>query len=180
MEYIRILLFWWTVLDAVITTDMYNRSLTLLEQKRPAYRDYAPTEEEGAELMSSLVHSANLCRCKAGVTLVYRRTGSAEINPGSFASRSSKLITFRFGQITQPYYAWNGFWGTGVEMQRCTSSPQQEPCPTYTATKSMTSCFILYDFDMREICSDLDEEWRKHSRRTGWRTLFSAAEAPVT
>lgn len=30
--------------------------------------------------------------------------------------------------------------GIGVEMQRCTPSPQQEPCPSYITSKSMISC----------------------------------------
>lgn len=110
--------------------------------------------------MSSLVHSANPCCCK--VKLVVSECTLVKDpppkEPGLHTSDLPKIIIFWVGEISYPNYAWNGFGGIGVEMQRRTSSPQQEPCPAYTASKFMTSCFILYDFDMSEFFSDSNEE----------------------
>lgn len=116
--------------------------------------------ERGA-LMSSLLHSANPCCWNVQPVVscwkdCSERTRFAHIS-------ASYLILFSIWEIPQPNYAWNAFGGIGVEMQRRTSSPQQEPCPVYIASKSMTSCFISYDFDMREICSESNEEWRHYT-----------------
>ena len=114
----------------------------------------------GGALMSSPLRSANPCCCNVKLVvscLVYRWKESTERTRFAHIGASDPNI-FCIGEIPQPNYAWNGFGGIGVEMQRRTSSPQQEPCPAYIASKSMTSCFINYDFDMSEICSDTDEE----------------------
>lgn len=113
--------------------------------------------------MSSVERSATLCCCN--VKLAGSRWISAKDPPkGSrlafLVAASVKIFAHRRGSAAQNY-AWNGFGGTGVEMQRRTSSPQQEPCPAYTASECLTSCSIRYDSDRSEIRSDSDEEWKK-------------------
>lgn len=109
--------------------------------------------------MSSLVRSANPCSCNVKLVVSWCTAGQTPLRgPGFAYIGASHLNSFCNGLIPRPHYAWNGFGGIGVEMLRRTSSPQQEPCPAYIASKSMTSCFIPRDFDMREICRDTDEE----------------------
>ncbi|KAL7391086.1 hypothetical protein ABVT39_003930 [Epinephelus coioides] len=109
--------------------------------------------------MSSLVRSTNPCCCNVKLVVSCRTAVKNPLLRTRFADiGASNVNTFCIGEIPQPNYAWKGFGGIGVEMQRRTSNPQQEPCPAYIASKSMTSCFIHYDFDMSEICSDTDEE----------------------
>ena len=133
--------------------------LDAAEADRPCPFSLRSTTGGGA-LMSSPVHSANPCRCNVKLVVSWCTAGrNPPKGPGSAQIGASDSVVFCIGESPQPkFYAWNGFGGTGVEMQRRTSSPQQEPCPAYIASKSMTSCFIRYDFNMSEICSDTDEE----------------------
>lgn len=59
-----------------------------------------------------------------------------------------------------PKHAWEGFGGIGVEMQRrrrTSSRQEEEPCPAYTASKSVPR-FILYNSDRSDFDSDTEEE----------------------
>lgn len=133
-------------------------------RRRPAHFDYA-----APALLSSPVRPANL-RCNTVQLLVSRGPAGENHISRHISVQHYYYYYFYFfcvGQTPRSHYAWNGAGETGVEMLRRTSSPQQEPWPAYIASKSVTSCFIPYEFArvMSNIFWDTDEKWRQHTRR---------------